>query len=262
MVTLVRDFLYSVATTLQDNAPQWRRWPEQELVVYLNYAQRAIAKYLPQAGTRTDAIQLSAGTKQDLTKVVFTKIKPGDGSVAADAYGIAFLGLTRNMGADGLTPGRAIRDPVDRYVQDTANPDWHSATPGAAVREVMFDKASPLVFYVSPPVQSSPAVWCEMQWMAEPNRVPAGGPPAGEFYSFGGASTAVLGIRDMFIEDAHNYVVAMALLKGSKNVQNLPKSQAHASLFVNSLNAQAAVLSGVSPNLKTLPFANEIKGAA
>ena len=262
MTTLVRHFLYSVGTTLQDVAPQYRRWPERELVVYLNYAQRAIAKYLPQAGSRVDVVRLAPGTKQDFTTVLAANIKMGDGSVSADSYGIALLGWTRNMGADGLTPGRAIREPVDRYVKDTGNPDWHSADAATVVRELVFDKAVPLVAYASPPVHASTPVWIEQSWMAEPNRVADGGAPASELYAFAGASTTVLGIRDTFVEDAHNYVVAMALLKGSKNNVNVPKAQLHAQAFMNSINAQGQALNGVSPNLKTLPFVNEVPKAA
>ena len=262
MVTLVRNFIYSVQTTLQDIVPPFRRWPERELVVYTNYAQRAIAKYLPQAGSAADVVRLVPGTKQDLTRVLAANIKFGDGSVSADSYGITFLAFTRNMGADGLTPGRAIRDPVDRYVQDTGNPDWHTAVAVTAIREVVFDKAVPLTVFVSPPVHATTPVWIDMQWMKEPNRVPDGGAPGAEVYAYAGASTAVLGIRDTFVEDAHNYVVAMALLKGSKNVQNLPKSQYHAGQFLASLNLQGTVLTGTNPNLKTLPFVNEIQTGA
>jgi hypothetical protein len=68
----------------------------------------------------------------------------------------------------------------------------------------------------------------------------------------------MLGINDQYVEDLHNYVVAIALMKGSKNMQNLPKAQAHAALFTASINAQAAAATGVNPNLKLLPFAAEL----
>lgn len=249
----------SVLQTLQDNSPPYSRWPEAELVVYANYAQRALAKYLPQAGSRVDAIRLTPGTKQDFTKVLAANIAPGDGSTAADTYGIEVLDFTRNMGADGLTPGRAIRA-TDRYAKDTADPDWNLASKATeVVREWLSDKALPRVAYVAPPIPASPAVWVEVAWCAEPTRIPAGGEPGSELYLFSGASTQLMGVQDQFIDDAHNYVVAMALLKGSKNVQNLPKSQLHAAAFVTSINAQAAATSGVNPKLKMLPFAEQVQ---
>lgn len=262
VTTLVRVFLRGVSTTLQDISPQFSRFPEIELVNYASWAQRAIAKYLPQAGSRVDAIKLQQGTKQDFTKVLTANILPGDGSAAADTYGIEILDMPRNLGANGSTPGRVIRL-ADRYDKDTNDPDWHLASKAAAVvREWLFDRNMPRVAYVSPPVPASPAVWVEVSWMAEPTRIPSGGEPTSEIYLYDGASTTLMGVHDQFIEDAHNYVVGMALLKGSKNVQNIPKAQLHAAAFMNSINAQAAVMTGVNPNLKTLPFSDQAKTPA
>jgi len=257
--TLVRKFLRDVCTTLQDISPQYSRWPEHELVTYGNYGQMAISKYLPQAGSAIDSVRLQPGTKQDFTKVLAADIRPGDGSTAADSYGISIMDISRNMGADGLTPGRVVRV-SDRYTKDTNDPDWHSKT-GNVVREFLWDKNLPKIAHVIPGVPVSPAVWVDLSWMKEPRRIPAGGEPGAEIYKYDGASTALLGIADQYVEDLQNFVVAVALLKGSKNVQNIPKAQLHAGLFTASINAQAAVVSGVSPNLKQLPFMGEIPAA-
>lgn len=258
--TLVREFLRGVSNTLQDVAPQYERFGERELVTFANYAQRALAKFLPQAGTRVDTIKLVPGTRQDLTFIPAARILPGDGSAPADTYGIAFLDIVRNMGANGLVAGRVVRG-VDRQAKDANDPSWHLRT-STELREYIFDRASPRTLLVSPGVPAA-GLWAEVSWMAEPTRIPAGGAPGSELYAMDGASTALMGIQDLFIEDAHNYVVGMALLKGSKNTANLPKSQHHVALFTSSVNAQAKVLSGVNPNLRTLPFADaiEAKGA-
>lgn len=258
--TLVKTFLRSVCTTLQDISPQFSRWPEHELVIYANYGQMAIAKYLPQAGSRSDAIKLVAGTKQDLTKILAANIKPGNGSTAVDTYGISLLDVPRNMGADGLTPGRVVRI-VDRRTKDDNDPDWHTKT-GPVIREIVYDKNLPKIFFTVPGVPATPDVWVEAQWLAEPTRIPAGGEPNAELYKYDGASTALLGIQDQFVEDLHNYVVAVALLKGSKNNQNVPKAQLHGAMFTSSINAQASIVSGTSPNLKMLPFVEGIPEAS
>ena len=260
MTTLVRTALKSICTTLQDISPQYSRWPEQEIVVYANYGQIAIAKYLPQAGARSDSIKLRPGTKQDLTKVLAADIKPSDGSAAVDTYGIALLDVVRNMGAAGATPGRVIRV-VDRETRDNNDPDWHSKT-GAVIREYVAEKALPKVWYAVPGVPADVPVWADINWLVEPKRIPAGGAPGAEIYLADGASAELLGINDQFVEDLHNYVVAICLLKGSKNTANVAKAQLHASLFTSSINAQASVLTGVNPNLKQLPFAAELGAAA
>lgn len=264
--TLVRSFLQTVCTTLQDS-PQFSRWPERELVVYANFAQLAIAKYVPQAGSRVDAVRLQPGTKQDFTKVLAASIKPGDGTTPADASGIALLGMVRNMGSDGFTPGRVIR-PVDSYTLDTNDPDWHTRvassseiSAGRGVREFVHDRNMPLVAYVYPGVHASIQEWVEIDWMVEPKKIPDGGPPNSEIYSADGSNNALMSIQDRFIEDAVNYTVAMALLKGSKNVQNIPKSQYHAGLFITSINAQVEAITGTNPNLKMLPMADQVPAA-
>jgi hypothetical protein len=258
ITTKVRVFLRSVCTTLQDISPQYTRWPEQELVSYANYGQLAMAKYLPQVGARLDAIKLQPGTRQDLALVLAANIIPGDGAAAADTAGIGLIaGPVRNMGANGLVPGRAARL-IEARALDAIDPDWHTRT-GAAVTEYAFDRQLPKVFWVAPGVPAGgAAVWLQLPWLAEPRRIPEGGEAGAEVYKFDGASAVMLGINDQYVEDLHNYVVAIALMKGSKNMQNLPKAQAHAALFTASINAQAAAATGVNPNLKLLPFAAEL----
>lgn len=257
--TKVKDFLWGVSTTLQDISPQFSRWTEREMVIAANFAQRAIAKYLPQAGSRVDAVKLSNGTKQDLTKVLAANIKPGDGSAAADVNGIALLDVVRNMGSDGLTPGRVIRL-VDRYTKDTNDPDWHTKS-GTVVREYITDKQTPRVFYAVPAVTGN--VWAEIAWMAEPKAIADGGAPGSERYVDSGAGqNDLMGIHDQFMDDAHNYVVAFLSMKRSKNTFNAQLAAQHTAAFTSSINGQAAVLTGVSPNLKALPFAEQLAAGA
>lgn len=264
---LVKDFFRGVSVTLQDN-PQFSRWPETDMVRAANYGLMALAKILPQVGSRVDAIKLAAGTRQDITKILAANIKPGDGSTAADAHGIALLKPVRNMGTDGLTPGRVIRV-VDGYTVDSNDPDWHTRVAssadiaaGRAVRELVYDREEPRVFWTVPGIPAGQAVWIDVAWLVQPAPIPAAGAPGSEHYAYDGASTVVLGINDQFVEDLHNYCVAMLLMKGSKNTINLPKAQAHAQLFLASVNAMVSTLTGTSPNLKMLPFVDSVPTAA
>ena len=257
---LVSDWLLGVQTTLQDLTPRFRRWPEIELIRYANFGRLALAKYLPQVSSRTDDIRLTAGARQSLDRVAVANILPGSGA-AADTDGIAFMRAVCNMGANGTTMGRAIRGPVDRYLKDSFEPTWLTET-GAEVLEVVFDKSLPTQFFVSPALAVSGDRWIRVEWMANPTALPAGGAAAAERYVTGGTEVArVLGVPDAFAEDLHNYVVAVALLKGSKNTANLPKAQVHAGMFINSINQQAKTATGVSPNLSVLPFVAEIASA-
>jgi hypothetical protein len=256
--TLVKTFVRSVRETLQDQDYALLRWPEIGLVELINYGQRALAKYLPSVGARVDAVKLPAGTKVDVALVAIASIIPGDGSAAADAYGLSINRVVRNMGANGSTPGRVIRQ-VELDAKDAANPNWHTEANSTVVHEWCAVKDSPRTFYVSPPCQG---VWVELAWNVEPVRVPAGGAAGAEIYTTGGASTTLLGIPDANVDELHAYVVSMCLLKGGKNNVNIPKSQVWAGLFINSLNALAEAETGKNPKLKLLPFADEISAGA
>lgn len=248
-----------VQDVLQDRNPAFRRWPEADLVRYTNYGRMALATYLPQIGSRTDSVKLRSGSHQDFSRVLQSDILPGDGSSAADTRGVALMRMVQNMGAAGATPGRYIHGPVDRATKDAFEPLWMSET-GSEILEYVFDKNLPLQCWVSPGVTGN--VWARIQWIALLADLPAGGAPGAEKYVTAGSEAArVCGVPDQFVPDLQNYVIAVALMKGSKNFQNLPKAQVHAQLFVQSINTQAQAAGAANPNLTALPFVNEIAGA-
>lgn len=257
--TLVKDALHRVSVLLHDVEPQFVRSPEIELIQFLNDAQRAVCKILPLTTARTDVIRLKAGTRQDLAKVVAADIKPGDGSVARDMTGIMLIDLVRNMGLDGMSPGRAVRI-VDKQDLDASDPIWHTHVDPVA-RGVMFNPQTPLTFFVTPGVPST-RTWMELTWAVSPTEIPSGGQPGSEIYKYGGNNTTTVSIDDLYLDDLVNYMVARELMKDSKVGQYLARAQMFASAFLSSLNARAQVLTGNNPNLKTLPFAPDVAGAA
>lgn len=247
---LVKDVVWRIAVLLQDTAPQFQRWPERELIHWLNDGQAAIAKYLPLACSRVDAIKLAAGTRQSIGTIPAANCKPGDGSTpTAPIYGKQLLSPRRNMGSAGTTPGRAVRM-VERDVLDSQDPDWHSRT-ATAVSSVIYDPLTPRYFYVSPGVGATD-VWLEIAYTAEPIAIPNTGTPGSEAYLVGGSSTATISIDDEFTEDLVDYVVARANLKDVKYAE-AGKAQVHTQRFLASLNAKVAAVTGNNPNLTVLP---------
>lgn len=131
---LAKDVVAEVASILQDNNAASRRWPDGELLKYLNDGQREMAVWKPSLSTQITPIQLVAGTKQDVPEGV-----------------LEILRFTRNMGVDGATPGSVVTM-CSMDDMDHADPDWHTATADAVVVNVMYDtEEDQLHFYVSPP---------------------------------------------------------------------------------------------------------------
>lgn len=260
--TKVKEVLWRVSGLLQDVAPQFNRWPETEIVNWLNDAQLAIAKYLPASCARVDAIKLVPGARQSIANIPAANCKPGDSSTpSVPIYGVQPLDFICNMGADGLTPGDAIPPPVDRKILDTQRPNWH-AVPGTVVRQVVYNPATPLYFLVQPPVPAGGSQWIMLGYIAQPGLIPNTGTPGSELYLYSGGSTAAISVDDIYVDDLVDYVCARAYMKNADFAGNDPKVVFFTNRFLGSLNLRITALTGNNPNLKRLPFAPEPIGAA
>lgn len=109
------------------------RWPEVERLRWANEAMGAIMSRRPQSFAKREVVPLVAGAAQTI---------PVGGSMLLD--------VVRNMGANGTTPGRAIRR-TSRQVLDDGNRDWYSEAPTATIKNFTFDERLPAGFYVYPP---------------------------------------------------------------------------------------------------------------
>jgi hypothetical protein len=244
--TLVRDVLFRVSDALQDLKPQFKRWTQASLVTYLNDGQRAIAKYVPPSCSRVDAVKLVPGTKQSLALIPAASVIPGDGSDAIDVSGNGLLSVVRNLGADGLTVGNAIRI-VDHDILDLYSPGWHKET-GAEVSGFVYDPRTPKIYYVTPGAPATTDVWVELSYLADPADISSSGD-----YGYQGTNGAVISVDNKFTDDLVNYILARAYGKDGENASNQALSTTYGQMFVSSINAQATALTGVNPNLHSLP---------
>jgi hypothetical protein len=245
---LVRDALSRVSDQLGDSNPQFSRWTQHTLVNYLNDAQRVLAKYLPHSCSRVDAIKLSPGTRQSLALVPAANIIPGDGSTAADSYGMRLLGMPRNMGSNGTTPGRVIR-PVDRRTLDMADPGWHAKT-GLYVTGFSYDLQTPKFVYVTPGVPAS-GLWVEVSWIPLPHEIPAGS--TGQEYAATNSDSTKVSVDDLYFDDLVNYMMARAHMRDAEFAGAQQLAAYYASAFMNSINAQAVAAGLPNPKLRSLP---------
>jgi hypothetical protein len=142
----------AAAFTLQDQ--ENTTWTRLELLGYLNDGQRDACIVKPDAYVRVGTVPLVAGTRQLL---------PEDGA--------AFIRLVRNMGVDGLTPGRAPRK-LDIATMDMQNPNWHSDVSNSLVMEYGHDEREPKAYYVSPPQPLADQGRVDLVYAAVPSDLP------------------------------------------------------------------------------------------
>lgn len=109
------------------------RWPEIDLVYWVNEAIKQIVILMPDSNAVTQEIQLVAGTKQSL---------PADG--------IRLIDVLRNTGVAGDVPSSPIRI-VERDILDTLLPNWHKDRSSLVAKNFVFDERNPKTFYVYPP---------------------------------------------------------------------------------------------------------------
>lgn len=183
------------------------RWPETELLGWLNDAQREIASLRPDVSNVTASVALVAGTKQSIP-----------------AAGAALIDVRRNMGTNGSTAGEAIRK-VPMEILDSQVPNWHTVTATASVKHYTYDPRTPRVFYVYPPSLGTTQV--EVVYDAPPTAIAAVG--------------NTISIDDEYANALVEYVLFRAYSKDHEAIGNAARAQAHRTLFDAMVNAKGQV---------------------
>jgi hypothetical protein len=221
MAVTVQSVINRVQTVLQDTTGV--RWPVvDELVLWVNDAQREIALLKPDASAANETVTLVAGTKQSI---------PDDGN--------RLLKAVRNMSAaSGGTGKRSVRL-VNREVLDAQTPDWHDpsvtgdAAHTAVVKHYLYDEANPRNFYVYPGVQGS--AYLEIIYSGNPESV---------------ALADNLSIPDIFANAILNYVLYMAYMKDAEFAGNAQRASTHFQLFSASVTGKGTVDALTNPNME------------
>lgn len=191
------------------------RWSASELLDWLNDGQREVVLHKPEASAKNIAVALTANsTKQTI---------PSDG--------VSFIRLTRNMGANGLTPGRAIRI-VSREVLDAGVPDWHSEAAAGHIKHYTFDPLDPKTFYCYPKAPAT-AHYVEMVYSAAPANA-----------SLNGA----ISIDDIYSNALLDYVMFRAYSKDAEYAQNGQLAVAYYTSFANSVGLTITKAMERNPN--------------
>jgi len=131
MTATVQEIIRMCAELAQD--PELIKINTADWIDWINDGQRNICNARPDACVTTEAIPLTANTSKQTLPASRRRL----------------LDLTRNMGAGGSTPGKAIRGPVPRETLDGFDPDWNITT-GSYVKEFIYNPDDPKVFWIFP----------------------------------------------------------------------------------------------------------------
>jgi len=219
MAVAVNDVIDKVQEVLQDTGGV--RWDQtNELLEWLNDAQREIALLKPDATSENTTVTLVTGTKQTI---------PSDGN--------RLLRVVRNMSAASSgNGGRSIRL-VARDVLDTQTPTWHdpNVTGDAAhtnvVKNYIYDEQDPKNYYVFPGVSGN--AYIEIVYSKNPAAVVAGNN---------------LGVDDIYANAVQNYILYMAYMKESEVAANAQRASSHYNLFTQAITGKAQVDTITTPN--------------
>ena len=213
------NLLSRIKDTLQDTTSV--RWPEAELLRYINDAQREIVNFRPESSAKTANVQLVTGTKQAL---------PTDG--------LRLIKVTRNMSGTGNATGkRAIRI-VNVDILNTQEPDWNDPTVsgdaahGTVVKHYIFDEDDPRNFYVYPGVSGN--AYVEVVYSASPTDL--------------ANTSATISVDDIYANAIIDYVLYRSYMKDAEYAGNAQRAQNHYQLFTASIGqgGQSAML--LDPN--------------
>ena len=184
------------------------RWTVPELLSYANRGELEIATLVPNSNTATVSMKLAAGAKQ-----------------AAPSDSIRLIEFVRNMGADGLTAGYAIRQ-IERKVMDRYVPSWSSDTPATTVVHAMYDaEDNNAVFYVWPPQPVAPQ-YIEIIY----SQIPA--------IILNALPGTRITIADYYTNALLDYILYRAFDKDSDSANQSARSQAHYQTFVSAIGAK------------------------
>ncbi len=212
---LVQDIIDRVTDLLldKDRADDAARWDNSELLRWVNDCRMAILTRRPQACTKYETVALIAGSKQTLPE-----------------NGVELIDIVRNMGMDGLTPGRSIRR-TDRQNIDDMDLYWHKGAQKAEISQFTYDDRAPKTYYVSPPAKVGTHI--EMAYAAIPAAVTSI------------SDSLDLGLE--YMEPVVNYIAYRAKSKDSQYA-NAGEAAAFYGAFADALGATSAGQTATSPN--------------
>lgn len=195
------------------------RWTRAELLKWLNDGLRQIVLMQPNAMNTPGAVQLVAGTRQLLP-----------------TGGWMLLGVYRNMGTTGTTPGRAVRI-ISRELLDAFNPDWHTTTASAVTKNYIYDLQDQTAYYVYPP--STGTNYLEINYSLQPTDLTS--------------ESQAIPMFDVYQGPLLDYIMFRACTKDAEYAAGVALGQMYLTTFSASTSVKGQSETTGSPELGLLP---------
>lgn len=226
---LLKDVIDSAANELGDI--EMVTWPRATLINLLNQAKNQIILVRPDALSETIIVELDAGTKQLITNTDRANLLPSGA--------LRLLGVTRNMGADGLTPGKAVK-PVDRSNLDLVDPDWHLASKNSAVvKAFIYEEDEPDTFYVNPPNDGTGSIEVKV------SKMPTQHDTAMNDTAF---AAELIDIKDIYVNTIIEWILYKAFSFENSSNQSMNAANTHLQSFYSSIGLKTKVDYSLSPS--------------
>ena len=216
MTISAQSILTRVTGTLQDTTSI--RWPVDELIRYLNDAQREVVLYRPDAMVKNNTLTCAAGSKQSIAALNGSKL----------------IDVVRNN-----VSGKAIRL-ANREILDSQIPGWHTLTGQVDAVHYMYDPRDPTTFSVYPPVTTSAKI--DLVYASYPTDISS----VGDGGTVGMVS-GNLSVPDIYSNVVQDYILYRAYSKDSEYAGNAQRAQAHYAAFANALGIEMKATVGVQP---------------
>lgn len=203
------------------------RWTRAELLKWLNDGLRQIVLMQPNATNTPSAVKLEAGTRQTLP-----------------TGGWLLLGIYRNMGTNGTTPGRAVRI-VSRELLDAFDPNWHTATASAVTKNYIYDLQDQTAFYVYPP--STGTNYLELNYSMQPTDLTS--------------ESAVIPVFDLFQNPLLDYIMFRACTKDAEYAPGIQLGQMYLTTFTSIVGGKESSETKGTPEQSLLPRNPNVPGS-
>ena len=212
MTVMVVDVFRRVSMVLQDTTKV--RWTSEELLDWLNDAQKEIVLQRPDANVVNQNFSCEGGSsKQKLPE-----------------SGLRLFDVIRNVGGSN--------EPItliDRATLDTTIPTWHTSAPTDDIENYVYDDRYPKYFYLYPRPAEGAVI--EIAFPTAPDEI-----VVADFE----ANQEVIGLDDIYQNTIIDYMLYRCYAKET-DAQNMNLSAVRFNSFANSLGLKTKIDMRVSP---------------